>query len=152
MLKWKGWRAAHGFLSRGFSLGFSSTLTCQAGKAPEEMARPIRVGNPSALRDSPDISDLLPSIMSKNPLLEKSLRSHQHRGPWQPSGGTKPGHTGPKPRQPLQTTLPTLQRPSATTQPPQGLGAGLGTPLCCSWVASLLQNKCVSTSWDSCWF
>lgn len=81
VLKWKGFRGAHGFLSRGFSLGFSSALTCQVGKAPEEMAQPIRVSNPSAQRDSLDISGLLPPIMSKNPLLEKSLRSHQHKGP-----------------------------------------------------------------------
>lgn len=65
----------------GFSLGFSCALTCQAGKAPEGMAQPIRVSNPSAPRDLLGICDLLPRIMSKNPLLEKSLAPHQHKGP-----------------------------------------------------------------------
>lgn len=81
VLEWKGFRGARGFLSRGFSLGFSSALTCQAGKAPEEMAQPIRVSNPSALRGSPDISNPLLSITSENALLAKSLASHQHKGP-----------------------------------------------------------------------
>lgn len=64
--------------------------------------------------------------MSTNPLLEKSLASHQHRDSDSPGEGTKPGHAGPEPPQPLQTALPTLQRPSATTQPPTGAGGRFG--------------------------
>jgi len=94
------------------------------------MAQPIRVSNPSAQRSSPDISDLLPSIMSKNPLLEKSLGSHQHKGPWQPSRVNK---ASPRlteavmaPRVSITHTRETLHN----ADPHMGSGQILGTPLC----------------------